>query len=351
MVMHPKISVIIPIYDVEKYLVNCIECVVNQSFVDFELLLIDDGSPDKCGDICDEWAAKDSRIRVFHQPNSGVSTARNNGIDKAVGEFITFVDPDDYIGAEYLSHLYDLVAKLPDQDIDMGIQGYNKCYEDGVVFETTKFMPIKVTSSHNFAILLSRKDTCDMFATCSKLYKRAFLNLNNLRFDSGICSFEDALFLLNCILRCKSIAVGNYADYYYVIHARTLSRRVMKFELEYHAFFSCYQTITSIADKQHLHYASIKPLFDLIKFPFKRALKVDYHSIGRIAGVQRREHLRILRKGALEYLKNYYFPEYKIDQIGRLLLKYNLITIYDLFFLLMFKLRIKHMFSPPGTFE
>ena len=93
----PGISVIVPVYKVEKYLHECVDSILAQTFRDFELILVDDGSPDNCGAICDEYAAKDSRIRVIHQENQGLSGARNSGIDVARGEYITFVDADDSI--------------------------------------------------------------------------------------------------------------------------------------------------------------------------------------------------------------------------------------------------------------
>ena len=101
----PKISVIVPVYKVEKYLRECVDSILAQTFRDFELILVDDGSPDNCGAICDEYAAKDSRVRCVHQENQGLSGARNSGIDVAQGEFITFVDSDDRIDARYLEIL------------------------------------------------------------------------------------------------------------------------------------------------------------------------------------------------------------------------------------------------------
>ena len=86
----PIISVIVPIYKVEQYLSRCVSSILSQTFADFELLLIDDGSPDRCGEICDEWASKDYRVRVFHQENSGVSVARNRGLDHATGKYVVF---------------------------------------------------------------------------------------------------------------------------------------------------------------------------------------------------------------------------------------------------------------------
>ena len=98
----PKISVIIPVYNTEKFLHRCIDSILTQTYTDFELLLIDDGSKDSSGSICDEYAEKDSRVRVFHKENGGVSSARNLGLDNAWGEWITFVDSDDYIEENFL---------------------------------------------------------------------------------------------------------------------------------------------------------------------------------------------------------------------------------------------------------
>ncbi len=98
----PKISVIVPVYNAEKYLHRCIDSILSQTFTDFELLLIDDGSKDKSGTICDEYAEKDSRVKVFHKKNGGVSSARNLGLDNAKGEWICFVDSDDYIESGFL---------------------------------------------------------------------------------------------------------------------------------------------------------------------------------------------------------------------------------------------------------
>ena len=106
----PKISVIMPIYKAEKYLDKCVTSILQQTFQDFELLLIDDGSPDGCGRMCDEYALRDSRVKVFHKPNGGVSSARQFGTENAQGEYIIHADPDDWVEPEMLEELYS-VAK------------------------------------------------------------------------------------------------------------------------------------------------------------------------------------------------------------------------------------------------
>ena len=105
------ISVIVPIYKVEKYLRRCVDSILNQSYTDFELLLIYYGSPDSCPQICDEYARLDDRVRVFHKPNGGLSDARNYGIDRMKGDYVSFIDSDDYVGPDYLQILMDLISE------------------------------------------------------------------------------------------------------------------------------------------------------------------------------------------------------------------------------------------------
>ncbi|TJZ59882.1 glycosyltransferase family 2 protein [Sphingobacterium olei] len=118
----PCVSIIIPIYKAEEYLPQCIDSILSQTFDDFEVLLIDDGSPDKSGELCDEYAAKDDRIRVFHKENTGVSSSRNLGLSEARGKWVTFIDSDDWINADYLKKLM-LYAQL---DIQIVLGGYKK---------------------------------------------------------------------------------------------------------------------------------------------------------------------------------------------------------------------------------
>ena len=103
------ISIITPVYKVEAYLSRCVDSILNQSFQDFELILVDDGSPDQSGMICDQYAAKDDRIRVIHQVNGGAAAARNTGLDAAAGEWVTFIDSDDWVHPKYLEALHNAV--------------------------------------------------------------------------------------------------------------------------------------------------------------------------------------------------------------------------------------------------
>lgn len=123
-----KVSVIVPVYKVEDYLVPCLDSILNQLFRDIEILLIDDGSPDKCGVICDEYAKKDNRVKVVHQPNSGVTAARRRGVEIARGEFIFFVDADDTLPVNSIQALYDFACR---NSLDIAMGAYVEIDETG----------------------------------------------------------------------------------------------------------------------------------------------------------------------------------------------------------------------------
>lgn len=128
MTKSPQISIIIPIYNVERYLRQCIDSILAQTFTDFELLLIDDGSPDGCPAICDEYAEKDARIRVFHKQNGGVTSARNKGLNNANGNWIIYIDGDDWIEPTYVEELYNAAIN---NEADIAICAFRFVYEDG----------------------------------------------------------------------------------------------------------------------------------------------------------------------------------------------------------------------------
>lgn len=119
----PLISVIVPVYNVEKYLDKCVDSIVNQTYKNLEIILVDDGSPDNCPKMCDNWAKKDKRIKVIHKENGGVSSARNVGIDNAKGEYIGFVDSDDWTEKKYIQKLYEVLIQ---ENADIALCGYNR---------------------------------------------------------------------------------------------------------------------------------------------------------------------------------------------------------------------------------
>lgn len=121
---HPKVSVIVPIYNVEKYLDECIVSLLNQTLEDIEIILVDDESPDNCPKMCDEYANKDKRVKVIHKKNGGLGFARNSGLDVATGEYVAFIDSDDFIDLDMIEHLYNVATEYNADEVRCGIKFY-----------------------------------------------------------------------------------------------------------------------------------------------------------------------------------------------------------------------------------
>ena len=196
-----KISIIIPIYNTEAYLPRCIDSILSQSFTDYELILINDGSIDNSGSICDKYAQQDNRIKVFHQKNGGLSSARNTGLDHAQGEWIYFVDSDDELKPDGLQTLVNCIS----EDVDMVMGGYEQYNLDGNLIETEK---------NNETLTLSRRDSLlVLFPDHSihysylgyvwiRLFRNRIIQDHGLRFDTSIKIKEDTLFVTQYL--CKS---------------------------------------------------------------------------------------------------------------------------------------------------
>ena len=218
----PLVSVIIPIYNVEQYLCQCVDSVLAQTYVDLEIILVDDGSPDGCGDICEDYAKRDNRIRVAHKDNGGLSDARNEGIETCNGQYIFFLDADDYIAPQCIEYLVaeSLSGALAvcGYVLDFTDDGYLK--EPDQVFGEYRTLAEYLIDFHK------------LFATkfnfaWGKLYNAEIIRVNNLRFTKGISLVEDILFNLDYYKYChKGIVAIPYNGYYYRQHGNsTLSKR------------------------------------------------------------------------------------------------------------------------------
>ena len=215
-----KISVIVPVFRVEQYLPDCIDSILNQSFADYEVILIDDGSDDKCPSICDLYASASPRITVIHQGNAGISCARNAGLRAAKGEYITFVDSDDIIDEHYLSRMYSSITM---HNADMVIAQY---------IDFTEKPSVLVDSASDNGMIISGRDAClrryagdkKIFpAVWGKLYRRKLFD--NLYFPVGKIH-EDQYVTSVALYLCKKIVVLNQALYYYRLRENSITSSV-----------------------------------------------------------------------------------------------------------------------------
>ncbi len=206
------ISVIVPIYNAERYLVKCLDSIICQTYQNLEIILIDDGSCDRSGEICDNYAKEDKRIRVKHKENRGVSAARNDGLELATGEYIAFIDADDYILSDYFTYLYKLITKYR---VDASCCGYYKMWDsEKMPIFNDSLQEVLYTNAAAIEDLLYRKNMTGY--PCLKLYKSSVLK--NVRFVKDVIYGEDTIFTMQAFRQCNQIVYGNRTLYIYYQH-------------------------------------------------------------------------------------------------------------------------------------
>lgn len=215
-----KISVIVPIYNVEKYLEKCLNTIISQTYKNLEIILIDDGSNDNSGIICDEYAKKDKRIIVIHQKNTGVSSARNKGLKIASGDYIGFIDPDDYIQ----KNMYEIMLNnILESKSDICICGIKRITEDGIIANITKKQEIREYTKKEILELLIQ----DKYITTSvwnKLFKSELIKM--IEFNENRKVGEDFEFILEALKKLEIRAIYDSKSLYnYLIRKESASRK------------------------------------------------------------------------------------------------------------------------------
>ena len=212
--MTPVISIIVPVYNVEKYLSRCVDSILAQTFRDFELILVDDGSTDNSAEICNKYAAKDSRIKVIHKENGGQSSARNNGLEIAIGKYIGFVDSDDWISTDCFEYLYTLIEKF---NADAVSADFVFAYENKpVAFQKDKNPKEKIIAGADeilcYYLKQDKMHGKNDFAVWGKLFKRELFR--GLRFPAGKI-YEDNIINFKLFQKCARYAKSTKKIYAY----------------------------------------------------------------------------------------------------------------------------------------
>lgn len=203
----PKISIIVPVYKAEKFLSKCVDSVISQTYENFELILVDDGSPDNSGNICDLYANSDSRIKVFHKNNGGVSSARNEALKHVTGDWITFLDSDDYLSKVCLETCIQTVLRT---EIDVLLYGLHKVNINGKIIGnisdyTMPMEPEKFLKTLNRGLCMG-----------GIFIRQSIVTFNNIRFIDELKLGEDQIFLLNCIVKSRKVQSIDKCLYYYL---------------------------------------------------------------------------------------------------------------------------------------
>lgn len=286
------ISVIIPVYNAEKTLRRCVESILAQTFTNFELLLINDGSRDQSGEICDSYALQDKRLRVFHQSNRGVALARNAGLEHATGKYICFVDADDWVEPPYLESF--LVDELKQDESLFVMQDFTEERIDRI--HKNAGFPDRLFHPEEFGDLLFHQGTYYVPGTpFPKLYHAKTLNEHHIRFNPQVLFGDDLIFFLEYMKYAKSVKLLSAAHYHYInFLPQTLSRRHFSHESERAGFTIISSLLKDLVNQYHIGELSEKPVNEISGLYLLRAFYSLYRKGSRKKAGERFAVLRQL---------------------------------------------------------
>lgn len=299
-----KISVIIPIYNAESFLNECLASIQNQTFSDYEVWLIDDGSTDNSGKICDNFAANNKLFHVIHKKNGGVSSARNAGLEKANGEWICFIDADDTVEKEYLSTLYQFANMQKDILI---IQGFKTFLPDNTYIDK-RFTNQLYNSSEVYKTFQDLNiNRCGY--PFGKLYNAEIIRHHHLRFVESIHYAEDVMFMLTYLTHCSAIQTVEGMNYNYYIrkNIQSLSKRIFVFESEYACYQLYLKRIGELKQRFNLTETSLRKVYNVIsEYLIRRSIGALYQKQTRKPRQERLIILKRLTPTQLDFLHTYY---------------------------------------------
>lgn len=320
--MKPKISIIIPVYNAEKYLRECLDSILNQSFQDFEILLINDGSTDGSPAICDEYAAKDWRVKVFHKENGGVSSARNLGLDHANGEWITFVDSDDFLNDNFIDE--KLNRYLKNLSFDLII---NNAFIYSTINKYQRYSFVERT--------LTTKDFLKYYGLTivdtpwAKFFKRSIIKKSQIFFNEQFNLGEDLLFNMNYLLYSNKIALIDHPFYNYRNNEQGLSSVNYNYENDKFLFEELDKLNNLLID----NFGSFKETFSITRLLSGIYYNENYSRLDRI------EKLKLLKSKFPQQFKFIFRKKTLLGGFLQALLNLNFFEFFDRIYLKLIKNR------------
>ena len=258
--MEELISVVIPIYNVEKYLNKCIESIINQSYSNLEIILIDDGSKDTSGIMCDSYVLKDNRIKVIHKENGGLSDARNVGIEKEKGEYIVFIDSDDWIDEKMIEILYNVIKK---NNSDISICDYFLAYSEEIQTQKEDIEIINLSNIEALKKIYDKDLGVCMIVAWNKLYKRNLFK-DDIRYPYGKIH-EDEFTTYKLLYKAEKISYTNQKMYYYRQRENSITSSFNKKRLDcLEAFDERTKYMKYIVKNESLYKETLREYYGLI---------------------------------------------------------------------------------------
>ncbi len=311
------VSIIVPVYNSEKYLKESIDSILKQSFSNFELLLINDGSTDNSAEICDFYTAKDSRIKIFHKSNGGVSSARNLGLKNAFGKYICFVDSDDTINTNFL---LDLITDLENVSAQLVIQNLKKFDTEGKIGDLYKYQNQLLDVKgflNNFNITVYG-------FVAGKLYLNEIVKERQITFDEEISFGEDCKFMLEYLYHCQGVYMSTKSNYNYRIVNSGLTNKQLNYENEYKCFIKIKDSIERLSQKN-----KIAPNNQII-FYSKRLLNSIFVDKNLKTSISRVEKLQYLFKHHTKEILEIYKKSRFRGFLFYLLLKHQQLFLFEI---------------------
>ncbi len=323
----PQISIIIPCYNIDKYLSNCIESVLGQTFVDFELILINDGSTDNTLNICEQYAKLDNRIRVYSHENKGVSYTRNRGIELAQGNYIMFIDGDDYVKNDMLEHFTFQLKKDSWPMCGMLLVDGIEEEERSNYKELLKKVPEKIVSCFDIFRIISHHN---LSTPCCRLYDKKILKDKQIRFYEFISYQEDFIFNLEYCKHIKEVILLDYYGYYYVKHASSSTSI-------YHKYFEHIDLLFDLLKKNSHNAEDIISIKQIIFDTVLKKLANEFHENSKTSIIKKRKVIKIIvQSDYFKYIYNYIIIS-SINPIFKVLLLTKNSYLLLIFFCLKFK--------------
>ena len=291
-----KVSVIVPVYRVEQYIDKCVESIVNQTYTNLEIILVDDGSPDNCPQMCDEWAKKDSRIKVIHKKNGGLSDARNAGIDAASGNYVYFLDSDDSISIDTLETYINISEK---ENCDIVFGRYQRVFDDPnknqIINCTNELYIYSIADFWNVVYKVNKElgfEICvNCIISCNKLFRKSLFS--DIRYLVGKKN-EDEYIIHELVSKCKKIAFIDKVYYYYYQNEESIMGSIRKTHF-HNDFFDAVIRRVDYFQKNKMEIADIafdyyKNMFEGQYFitkdeEYKVLLKKKYRNLVRVSRV------------------------------------------------------------------
>lgn len=324
----PLISIIVPVYKVEEYLPRCVDSILAQTFTDFELILVDDGSPDRCGAICDEYAQKDSRVHVIHQENGGLSAARNAGIDwvlaQSDSEWICFIDSDDWVNKAYLEGLYEAAQQ---SGCLIAACGFEKASAEtqAASSEEIRIETMPASQLYNQHFYVAQSACCKLFAT--KLFENAAF-----RFPVGML-YEDSAIIYQILFSQERIALTNRSTYYYFQRSASITNekwnprrmaycQVQGAQLRWlaeHHHDDCVKTcLCHYLSALHYHQSLIREIPEYKKYAqiMRRAARGSLRKYGKKHGLSLKDHPQLYQAGFPHLVEMYWIANAQLKKLS-----------------------------------